>query len=573
MGKLLKHLKKYRKECFFAPFFKLCEAVMELCVPLIVASIIDVGIKNSDNSYILKMMLLLIVFALAGLTFAVIAQYFSAKAAVGFAGKIRHILFSHIQRLSHNEIDNIGTSTMITRLLSDTNQVQVGVNLTLRLVLRSPLISIGAMVMAFTIDQKTALVFLITIPVVFAVVMLITLKCIPMYKKVQSKLDKVLDMTRGNLTGTRVIRAFCMENTEIENFGSVNDDLTVMQKKVGGISALSNPLTYVLLNFAIIVLINIGAIRVNAGIITQGAVVALYNYMAQMLAELVRIAGFIVNVTRAVACGNRIQSVLDAESVLTEPETTKTDKENDYAVYFDNVTFKYSGAGDISLSDLTLKVEKGDTVGIIGGTGAGKSTLVNLIPRFYDVTEGNVFVDGINVKDYKLTDLRDKIGIVPQKAVLFKGTVRSNMLIGNENATDDEIMNAINIAQAGDFININSLDNPVEEGGKNFSGGQRQRLTIARALVRKPQILILDDSSSALDYVTDAALRRAIKELPENTTTFMVSQRTSSIQHADKIVVLDDGVPVGIGTHDELLKNCTVYKEIYDSQFKKGSVE
>lgn len=575
MKKLLCYLKEYKKESVLGPLFKLLEATLELFVPLVVAAIIDTGIGNQDRGYVVKMCLVLVLLGLIGLAFSVTAQYFAAKAAVGFVTTIRHVLFGHIQKLSYAELDTQGTSTLITRMTSDMNQVQNGVNLTLRLLLRSPFVVIGAMVMAFTIDVKAALVFVVGIPALAVVVFGVMLACIPLYRKVQNRLDKVLGLTRENLTGVRVLRAFCKEEEQEAEFQKQNQTLTDTQKFVGRISALLNPLTYVIINVAIIALIWIGAIRVNMGIITQGAVVALYNYMSQILTELIKLANLIINITKSVACGNRIQSVLEVEpSVKDGAATVSGDGEagkSAYSVVFEHAGIRYPDAAQEAVSDITLNVRPGETIGIIGGTGSGKSSLVNLIPRFYDCSSGAVYVDGRNVCTYGLTELRDKIGVVPQKSVLFAGTIRSNMQWGKPDATDEEIFAALEIAQAKDVVSKKEkgLDTEVEQGGKNFSGGQRQRLTIARALVKQPEILILDDSSSALDFATDAALRMAIGSMKHKPTLFIVSQRTSAIQYADKIVVLDDGSVVGIGTHEKLMNTCEVYREIYDSQYKR----
>ena len=575
MKKLLCYLKEYKKESVLGPLFKLLEATLELFVPLVVAAIIDTGIGNQDRGYVVKMCLVLVLLGLIGLAFSVTAQYFAAKAAVGFVTTIRHVLFGHIQKLSYAELDTQGTSTLITRMTSDMNQVQNGVNLTLRLLLRSPFVVIGAMVMAFTIVVKAALVFVVGIPALAVVVFGVMLACIPLYRKVQNRLDKVLGLTRENLTGVRVLRAFCKEEEQEAEFQKQNQTLTDTQKFVGRISALLNPLTYVIINVAIIALIWIGAIRVDLGIITQGAVVALYNYMSQILTELIKLANLIINITKSVACGNRIQSVLEVEpSVKDGAATVSGDGEagkSAYSVVFEHAGIRYPDAAQEAVSDITLNVRPGETIGIIGGTGSGKSSLVNLIPRFYDCSSGAVYVDGRNVCTYGLTELRDKIGVVPQKSVLFAGTIRSNMQWGKPDATDEEIFAALEIAQAKDVVSKKEkgLDTEVEQGGKNFSGGQRQRLTIARALVKQPEILILDDSSSALDFATDAALRMAIGSMKHKPTLFIVSQRTSAIQYADKIVVLDDGSVVGIGTHEELMNTCEVYREIYDSQYKR----
>ncbi|MCD7981587.1 MAG: ABC transporter ATP-binding protein/permease [Clostridiales bacterium] len=568
MWKLLVYLKDYKKETVLAPLFKMLEALLELFVPLVVAAIIDVGIAAGDSAYIVHMVLVLVVLGAVGLAFSVTAQYFSAKAAVGFVKKLRHVLFSHIQSFSWAELDTQGTSTLITRLTSDMNQVQTGVNMTLRLLLRSPFVVIGAMVMAFTVDTKAALVFAVDIPVLAVVVFVIMFASIPLYRKVQSRLDSVLGLTRENLTGVRVLRAFCKEEEQIREFTEKNQKLTDIQKFVGRISALLNPLTYVIVNAAVIVLIWVGAVRVDLGLLTQGSVVALYNYMAQILTELIKFAGLIITITRAVACGNRIQAVLEEEPTVKDGKAARGGETGDFAVEFRHVGLRYPEASDEALSDICFRVKKGETIGIIGGTGAGKSSLVNLIPRFYDCARGEVFVDGRNVKDYGLEELRARIGVVPQKAVLFSGTIRENLQWGKKDAAEEEMLEALTVAQIAEIIEEkeDGLDSRVEQGGRNFSGGQRQRLTIARALVRQPDILILDDSSSALDFATDAALRKAIASLRPRPTLFLVSQRTSSIQHADQIVVLDDGRIAGIGTHEELLRSCGLYKEIYQSQ-------
>ncbi|MCU6727532.1 Putative multidrug export ATP-binding/permease protein SAV1866 [uncultured Ruminococcus sp.] len=569
MKKLLVYLKDYIKESILGPLFKLLEALFELFVPLVIAAIIDTGIENGDTGYIIKMCLVLVLLGFVGLAFSITAQYFAAKASVGFVSKIRHVLFGHIQSLSYSELDQIGTSTLITRMTSDMNQVQNGMNLALRLLLRSPFVVFGAMIMAFTIDVPSAMIFVYVTIVLLIVVFGIMLGSIPLYKKVQQKLDAVMTVTRENLTGVRVIRAFCKEDEETDDFINKNNELTASQKFVGKISALMNPVTYVIINLAIIWLIHTGAVRVEAGILTQGAVVALYNYMSQILVELIKLANLIINITKSIACGNRIQAVLDIKPDLEIGNSSC----NEGSVEFDHVNLRYKNAGADSLSDITFTAAKGETIGIIGGTGSGKSSLVNLIPRFYDAASGEVKVGGVNVKDMDVEQLREKIGVVPQKAVLFHGTIRENMQWGVTNASDDEIMEAIEAAQGLDVIKAKGgLDCEIEQGGKNLSGGQRQRLTIARALVKKPEILILDDSASALDFATDAALRKSLRELDYHPTVFIVSQRTSSIQHADRIIVLDDGAAVGIGTHDELMKSCSVYQEIYNSQFKKEAV-
>ena len=581
MKKLLVYLKDYKKESVLGPLFKLLEATFELIVPLVMAAIIDTGVATGDKSYIMKMCMVLVLLAVIGLTCSITAQYFAAKAAVGFATKLRHALFAHIESLSFTEMDTVGTATLITRMTSDVNQVQNGVNLVLRLFLRSPFIVFGAMVMAFTIDVKAALVFVVTIPLLSIIVFGIMLISIPLYKKVQSALDKVLGITRENLTGSRVIRAFNKEDDEKVHFNENNDLLTRAQIYVGKISALMNPLTYVIINGAIVVLVWTGAVRVDNGYITQGEVVALINYMSQILVELVKLANLIININKSIACGNRIQSIFEMQPSITDGSGQKVDKvqtdtadrseEAEYAVEFSHVGLTYAGAGDESLTDIDFKVKKGETIGIIGGTGSGKSSVVNLIPRFYDVTSGFIKVDGKDVKDYPLEELRGKIGTVLQKAVLFHGTIRENLKWGNPDATEEDLNRAITVAQAKEFIDNKEgrLDFEIEQGGKNLSSGQRQRLTIARAVVKKPEILILDDSASALDFATDAALRKAIREMEGETTVFIVSQRAASIQHADRIVVLDDGKIVGLGTSEELLESCEVYQEIYNSQFKK----
>lgn len=576
MKKLLVYLKTYKKETILAPLFKMLEASFELFVPLVIAAIIDTGIENKDVPYIVRMAIVLVVLAVVGLTCSLTAQYFSAKAAVGFAAKLKSALFAHIESLSFKEIDTLGTSTLITRMTSDINQVQSGVNLVLRLFLRSPFIVFGAMIMAFTIDVKAALIFVVAIPLLAVVVFGIMLISIPLFKKVQGALDMVLGITRQNLTGVRVIRAFNKEQSEIENFDEKNAVLTGLQKFVGKISALMNPVTFIIVNGAIAALIWTGAIRVDAGILTQGQVVALVNYMSQILVELVKLANLIITVTKAVACGNRIQSVFEIKPSMEEGSTKYSAQPKDgYAVEFKNVNLCYNDGADNSLTGIDFSVKKGETVGIIGGTGSGKSSLVGLIPRFYDATQGEVLVDGINVNEYSFDELRAHVGIVMQKAVLFKGTIRENLKWGRNDATDEELWEAIDAAQAREFVETKEggLDFEIAQGGKNLSGGQKQRLTIARALVRKPDILILDDSASALDYATDAKLRAAIAALPGNMTVFIVSQRTASIMHADKIIVLDDGQMAGMGTQKELLENCEVYKEIYNSQFKTTSTK
>lgn len=575
MKRIWLYLKEYKKECVFAPLFKMLEALFELFVPLVVASVIDVGIAGKDSGYIIKMCGMLVALAIIGLTCSITAQYFAAKAAVGCATGLRHHLFKHIQGFSFTEMDTIGTSTLITRMTSDINQVQNGVNLVLRLFLRSPFIVFGAMVMAFTIDVHAALVFVATIPVLAIVVFGIILSTRPMYKNVQAGLDNVLGITRQNLTGVRVIRAFNKQQDEIREFKTANEQLNKLQKFVGKISGLMNPLTYVIINVAIVILLWTGAVRVNEGSLSQGQVVALYNYMSQILVELIKLANLVISVTKALACANRIDSVFAVKSGMADGvESIDNSKQNDNkenVVEFRNVSLKYEGAGAESLTDISFSVKKGQTVGIIGGTGSGKSSLVNLIPRFYDATSGEVLVNGVNVKDIRIKSLRENVGIVLQKSLLFKGSIRENMKWGKKDATDSEIMEALEIAQAREFVDKKDgkLDAFVDQGGKNLSGGQRQRLTIARAVVKKPEILILDDSASALDYATDAALRKSIRQMKNNPTVFIVSQRAASLMYADKIIVLDDGNVAGIGTHDELLKSCEVYQEIYYSQFKK----
>ena len=572
MYKLLRFLKSYKKESILGPLFKLLEASFELLVPLVVAAIIDKGIGGSDRGYTVKMCLLLAALGVVGLISSVTAQFFAAKAAVGFAEKVRHALFNHIQNLSYSDIDSLGTTTLVTRMTSDMNQVQYGVNMTLRLLLRSPFVVFGAMIMAFTVDAKAALTFVVTIPLLSVVVFGIMLICIPLYRKVQEKLDGVLLSTRENLTGVRVIRAFCKEPEETQRFLDRNEALTDAQKFVGRISALMNPVTLVIINGSIIALVYIGALRVDQGIITQGAVVALYNYMSQILVELIKLANLIISVTKSIACGNRIQAVLDIQPSMVFPSGVTAslgDPSSEYCVEFRHADLRYGNSGENALTDINFRVKRGETVGVIGGTGSGKSSLVHMIPRFYDTFAGEVLVDGVNVKEYTRQALREKVGMVPQKAVLFKGTIRDNMLWGNPSASDEEINAAITTAQAAEVVagKEDGLDYMIAQGGKNLSGGQRQRLTIARALVRKPEILILDDSASALDFATDAALRKAIKAMDGSPTVFIVSQRAASIAHADKIIVLDDGRIVGMGKHDALLKNCDVYREIYHSQF------
>ena len=580
MRALLKYLRNYKKETILAPLFKLLEASFELFVPLVMAAIIDYGIGKSDIRYVLKMGGVLIALGIIGLVCSITAQYFAAKAATGFSTELRHELFEHIQNLSYTRMDTIGTSTLITRMTSDINQVQSGVNLVLRLFLRSPFIVFGAMVMAFTVDVKAALVFVVAIPLLSLVVFGIMLITMPLYRKVQSNLDAVLGVTRENLTGVRVIRAFNKEADEKKRFEQQNQMLTDAQKFVGKISGLMNPVTYIIVNGALIVLIYTGALRVDAGIITQGAVVALVNYMNQILVELVKLANLIITVTKAVACGNRIQSVFEEETGMSEGKLTWPEEEQHTmpVVEFDHVNLRYAGSGEDSLTDISFRAMPGQTIGIIGGTGSGKSSVVNLIPRFYDATGGTVRIYGKDAKEYKIEDLRSHIGVVPQKAVLFQGTIAQNLRWGKETASDAELEKAIEISQAKEFVDEkeNRLDYQIEQSGKNLSGGQRQRLTIARALVRNPEILILDDSASALDFATDAKLRKAIRQMDSHPVVFIVSQRASSIQYADQILVLDDGELVGIGTHAELMNSCEIYREIYESQFetkKKGVME
>lgn len=565
MIKLLKYLKDYKTESVLGPLFKLLEALFELFVPLVIVKLIDIGIANQDRAYIAKSVGLLALLALIGLTFSVIAQYFAAKASVGFAKKIRRALYAHVQTFSYTELDTLTPSTLITRMTSDINQVQTGVNITLRLLLRSPFVVFGAMIMAFTIDVRSALIFAAAIPILSVVVFSIMLVSIPLYKKVQAKLDVVLRRVRENLTGVRVLRAFCKEEEETEKFLEENQSLTAMQLHTGRISALMNPLTYVLINLAIVILIYRGALSVSQGLLTQGAVVALYNYMSQILVELIKMANMIITLTKAAACGNRIEAVLETET--SEDLSHKSDIRSDGSVQFQHVSFRYHGASEDSLSDISFSAESGEIIGIIGGTGSGKSTLVQLIPAFYPATAGTVLVGGKNVNDYSKDALRQKIGIVPQKAVLFRGTLRDNLKWGNESAEDDALWEALRLAQAEQIVrDKGGLDFLIEQNGRNLSGGQKQRLTIARALVRKPQILILDDSSSALDFATDAALRKALRSLAFAPTIFVVSQRVSALAHADRILVLDDGCAAGLGTHEELLKSCAIYQEIAASQ-------
>lgn len=566
---LLKYLKGYEKQCVLGPLFKLLEATFELLVPLVVARIVDQGIGTGDTGYIVKMCLVMVALGVIGLAMAVCAQYFSAVAAVGFSARLRHVLMEHILHLSYSQIDQLGTSTMVTRMTSDINQVQNGVNLTLRLLLRSPFVVFGAMIMAFTIDFQAALVFAGVIPVLSLIVFGIMLITMPMYKRVQSALDGVTSATRQNLAGVRVLRAFCKEDTEVAGFEQQTNGLTARQLSAGRISALMNPVTYVVINLAVVILVKVGAVKVEYGILTQGLVIALYNYMSQILVELIKMANLIITLAKAVACGNRLSAVLGLESDQQDGEEQAEKLSGD--VEFKDVTARYAGSASPSLEHISFHARPGQTIGIIGGTGSGKTTLVNLIPRLYDVSEGAVLLDGKNVQDYDMVSLRQKIGVVPQKSVLFKGTIRQNLKWGNENATEDDLWAALNTAQAQEVVlgKDGGLDAPVEQGGANFSGGQRQRLTIARALVRKPAILILDDSASALDYATDANLRMAIRNMASPPTTFIVSQRAASVRYADEILVLDDGLLAGKGTHDELLQGCPTYQEIYYSQFPK----
>lgn len=574
MKRLLVFLKDYKKESILAPLFKLLEALFELFVPLIMKQIIDTGIVTKNVPYVLKMCLVLVLLGIIGLVCSITAQYFAAKAAVGFAAQIRYQLFKHIQSLSFTEMDHLGTSTMITRMTNDINQVQNGVNLVLRLFMRSPFIVFGAMIMAFTIDVKSALIFAVVIPLLSVVVFGIMLISIPLYKKVQEKLDRILGITRDNLAGVRVLRAFHKEEDEIQAFQEGNSNLTKLQLYVGRILAVMNPLTLVIVNGAIILLLWTGALKVSTGILTAGAVIALVNYMSQILVELIKLANLIISVTKAVACGNRVQSVFELEPGIPKREEDNSDlakevSDPDTLMEWKGVSLRYDGAAGEALSDVSFKVMRGQTVGIIGGTGSGKTTLVHLIPRFYDITQGEILLSGKNIKSYDIGELRGKIGIVLQKAVLFKGTIRDNLLWGKKDATQEELEEALRISQAKEFVEgkEKGMDSMIEQGGKNLSGGQRQRLTIARALVRNPEILILDDSSSALDYATDVKLRTAIRSMNNRPAVFIVSQRTSSIQYADQIIVLDDGKVAGIGQHDELLETCEVYQEIYYSQY------
>lgn len=573
MFQLFRYLKDYKKESVLAPLFKMLEACFDLLVPLVVASIIDSGIAKRDIPYVWKMGGVLLILAIVGLAFSITAQYFAAKASAGFGKRLRHDLFTHIESLSYTQIDKYGASTFITRMTADINQIQTQVNMVLRLLLRSPFIVIGAMIMAFTVDVKTAMVFVVSIPVLSVIVYGIMLITIPLYKKVQGMLDKVMSSTRENLSGTRVIRAFNQENDEIEDYNEENQVLNKFQIFVGRISTLMNPATYIVVNFAIIAILWVGGQRVQTGSMTQGQVVALVNYMSQILVELIKLASLIINLTKAFACARRVNDIFAIPADLDNGTLTdgidKTVK-----VEFNNVSLKYEGAGENSIENVNLKVNSGETIGVIGGTGCGKTTLVNMIPGFYNATEGSVRIEGSDIKEFKKSALREKIGVVPQKSLLFKGTIRSNLLWGNSEATEEDLIDALKKSQSYDFVmeKEKGLDTEVAQAGRNFSGGQKQRLAIARALVRKPEILILDDSSSALDFATDARLRAEIKKM-EGVTTFVVSQRTSSIMHADQIIVLDDGQVVGLGTHETLLKDCDVYKEIYQSQFKQTAKE
>ena len=572
MKKLLYFMKDYKKESVLAPLFKMLEAFFELFVPLVVASIIDDGIVPKDSGHIIRMCLLLLVLAAVGLTCSITAQYFAAKSAVGAATGIRYELFTHIQTLGYEEMDMVGTSTLITRMTSDINQVQNGINLVLRLFLRSPFIVFGAMIMAFTIDMKAAMIFVVAIILLSIVVFGVMFITKPLYKKVQSGLDTILGTTRENLTGVRVIRAFHQEQAEYNKFLAENEELTSLQKFAGKISGLTNPLTFIIINFAILVLIHTGAVRVSLGTLSQGQVVALYNYMSQILVELIKLANLIISVTKAMACFNRIQDVFHIEPSMKEGTKTVAAAGNTTpAVEFKNVSFTYAGGGDHAVENISFKAMPGQTIGIIGGTGSGKSTLVNLIPRFYDVSEGEVDIAGKNIQDYTYGFLRNTISVVPQKAQLFAGTIRDNLTFGCPDATEEQIKEALAISQAKEFVDTKEgrLDAKIEQGGKNLSGGQRQRLTLARALVPQSDILIMDDSASALDYATDARLRKAIQDMKRKPTVFIVSQRTSSIQNADMILVLDDGKIAGQGTHEQLLKSCNIYREIYETQFKK----
>ena len=572
MKYLLKHLRQYKKQSILAPLFKMLEALFDLFVPLVVANIINVGIGNRDNSYILKQCGILVLLALIGITCSFTAQYFAAVASVGCATGLRHDLFSHIQKLGYSEIDTAGTSTLITRMTSDINQVQNGINMAMRLLLRSPFIVFGAMIMAFTINAKAALIFLIAIPVLSVIVYGIMGVTNPGYKGIQEKLDHVMNHVRENLTGVRVVRAFGKEKEEVANFEHANSQLNAMQLRIGHLSALMNPMTYVVVNLAIIAILKVGASSIDGGILLSGDVVALVNYMSQILVELVKMANTIILISKALASINRIAGVLDTEPAMEFQEQKVVWPKSEEAVRFEHVGLIYRGAGEESLTDITFCAKKGQTIGVIGGTGSGKSTLVNLIPRFYDATRGEISIFGMPIEKWGKEELRTRVGVVMQKAQLFQGTIRSNLLWGKQNATQEELWHALEVAQAAEVVRgkEKGLDEPVEQGGRNFSGGQKQRLTIARALVNNPDILILDDSASALDFATDASLRKALKTLPEELTVFIVSQRTSSLKHADQILVLEAGCLVGLGTHEQLLENCEVYREIHESQFKKG---
>lgn len=573
LKKLLKFMRGYGRECFLGPLFKLLEATFELFIPLVVAGIVDKGIGGGDRGYIVRMCLVLVALGVIGLMCAVTAQYFAARAAVGFSTRLRHALMERILGLSYSQMDTLGASTMVTRMTSDVNQVQSGVNLTLRLLLRSPFVVFGAMIMAFTIDAQAALIFVGVIPVLCVIVFGIMLITMPMYRRVQAGLDQVTSATRQNLTGVRVLRAFCKEDAEVAGFAGKTRELMNRQLSAGGVSALMNPVTYVIINLAVILLVQVGAVKVDGGILSQGLVIALYNYMSQILVELIKMADLIINMTKAAACGGRIAKVLELEN--DQESGSRGADSLRGAVEFRDVTAKYAGAGEPSLEHISFTAAPGQTIGVIGGTGSGKTTLVNLIPRFYDAAEGEVLLDGVNAADYDLEALRQRIAVVPQKAELFKGTIRQNLLWGNPGASEEDLWQALETAQASEVVRDKPgmLEFCVEQGGVNFSGGQRQRLTIARALVRRPAVLILDDSASALDYATDANLRIAIRNMKNPPTTFIVSQRAASVRYADRILVLDDGLLVGAGTHDELLKTCAVYQEVYYSQFPKEAAD
>lgn len=569
MKRLLKYLKDYQKESILAPLFKMLEALMDLLVPVIVARMINIGIAGKDQVFLLKETGLLVLLAAAGFGFSTAAQYFAARASAGAASRIRQAVFDHIQSLSYEKLDQLGTGTLLTRMTSDINTVQNGLNLALRLLLRSPFIVIGSMIMAFTINARCAMIFAVYIPLLLAAVFGLMLVTIPLYRKVQGALDRVMTLTRENLTGVRVLRAFCKESSNVEEFDHENRILTRLSEQVGNLSALLNPVTYILINIAAVQLIRTGAVQVSLGSLAQGDVVALYNYIAQMIVELIKLASLIITINRAMACADRVADVLDTKAGMQFPETTAAGVQTGGSVSFSHVTFSYSESPEASLQDISFDAAPGQTIGIIGGTGCGKSTLVNLIPRFYDATSGQVLVDGVDVRNYTEQDLIRRIGIVPQKAVLFAGTIRQNLMIGNESATEEDLRKALKTAQAQEIVDGKALglEDPVEQGGRNLSGGQRQRLAIARALVRKPEILILDDSSSALDYATDARLRRALRQDERGITVFLVSQRASSIRHADQILVLEDGRIAGIGTHEQLMQRCPAYQEICSSQF------